>query len=245
MRERGGSTRNEWTFALAVLTACVAAFALTLRLTSTTSSAAAGTSADAPSPIELTALAQQATLRVATNACGVLTIGSGFVVDDTLLTNAHLVAHALEVKADQPIEPVLVPLLAVSTTTDLAAAVAPPAARLALAAVAPESGDSVVLAGHADGGDIEIRNGSVVGLVPGDAYGFDGPVLLIDAETRGGYSGGPVLDLDGSVVGMLSGFDRSTGLTLAVPLAEIASFLDELDGASPTAIDDAATCPAG
>ncbi len=253
MRERGDAPRNEWTFALGVLAACIAAFGLTLRFTSSTSSAAADLSNTPPSPLELRALAQQATLRIATNACGVLTIGSGFVVDDTLLTNAHLVEHAVEVKADQPIEPVIVPMLAVSSTTDLAAAVAPPAIAVTLASAEPEPGDSVILAGHADGGAIEVQDGGVVGLVPGDVYGFDGRVLLIEAETRGGYSGGPVFDLDGFVVGMLSGFDRSTGLTLAVPSTEIASFLVDI-GTDPAQIEggsraapfsSSAPCPIG
>ncbi len=245
MRERGNATRNEWTFALGVLAACLAAFGLTLRFTSSTSSAAADTSS--PSPLELRALAQQATLRIATNACGVLTMGSGFVVDDTLVTNAHLVEHAFEVKADQPIEPAIVPMLGVSSATDLAAAAAPPAVAVTLASAEPEPGDPVVLAGHADGGAIEVQDGLVVGLVPGDVYGFEGRVLLIEAETRGGYSGGPVFDLDGFVVGILSGFDRSTGLTLAVPSTEIASFLGQL-GAESAEIEggsSAASAPAG
>jgi S1-C subfamily serine protease len=210
---------REGPYALGVVVACVAVFLLVLRLTSGVS--AADSSLE---PVELRALAQQATLRLATGACGSVVRGSGFIVDEQLLTNAHLIGQADAVKADQPIDPVLTPMVALDSGSDLAAAVAPPAVSLVFATELARTGDAVVLAGHADGGAIEVRDGAIASRVPGQAYGFDSDVLLIDGTTRGGYSGGPVLDLSGRVVGMLSGFDRSTGLTIAVPSDVIIAF---------------------
>ncbi len=245
MRERGSATRNEWLFALCVLAACVFAFGLTLRFTSRTSSAADRPLAATPSSVELQALARQATLRIATNDCGVLTIGSGFVIDGALVTNAHLVGTATEIKADQPIDPVLVDVIVVAAGVDLAVADAPPAVGLVVAPERAEPGDNVVIAGHADGGAIEVQAGTVVSQVDGAAYGLDGQLLLIEAQTRGGYSGGPVLDLDGNVVGVLSGFDLATGLTIAIAAEELSDVLAESRLRPAPAEAPGGGCPVG
>lgn len=211
-------------FALGVILACVAVFVLVIRFTSGVSSADASLD-----PAELRALAQQSTLRVATGACGAVVLGSGFVIDEQLFTNAHLIGQANMVKADQPIDPVLVPVVAQDAGSDLAVAVAPPAVSLVFADRPPVVGDAVVLAGHADGGAIEVRDGLIANRVDGKAYGFSNDIVLIEGATRGGYSGGPVLDLSGRVVAILSGFDRATGLTVAVPSDVMLTFGDWAD----------------
>lgn len=212
---------QEGPFALGVILACVAVVMVVLRMTSGVSVAD-----ESLEPAELRALAQQSTLRIATGACGAVVLGSGFVIDEQLFTNAHLVGEANLVKADQPIDPVLVPVVAQDDGSDLAVAVAPPAVSLVFANRTPLVGDAVVLAGHADGGAIEVREGTIANRVAGAAYGFDTDVLLIEGATRGGYSGGPVLDLSGRVVAILSGFDRATGLTIAVPSDVMVAFRD-------------------
>lgn len=231
-------------FALAVLAVCIMVFAVIARLASPSASAP---DMAALSPVQLRALAQQATLRVSANACGRATLGSGVIIEGRLVTNAHVVEDAADVKADQPIDPVVVPVLAVDRRSDLAVAEQPAGVGLVLAgdvAVNAEAivGQSVTLAGHADGdGGIEIQPGIVSGRVPGDAYGYAVDVLLIDAQTRGGYSGGPVLDNAGNVVAILSGFDRSTGLSLAIPADIVRDFLDvssvEASGSAPIPSD--------
>lgn len=250
MGERADRDRSDAPFALVVFVACLSAVGLTFRL-------ATGSSAQSPiqseavtgealSTVELRALAGQATVRVAAGSCGSVTRGSGFVVGDWLLTNEHVVRGASELKADQPIEPVIVPIVHVSVATDLAAAEAPFALSLDLAVSPAGVGDRVLVAGHADGGAIESREAVVVNRVRGTAFGFDGDVLLLDVPTRPGYSGGPVLDTDGDVVGMLSGFDRATDLSLAVPADEIAAFLASLSEFPASATGpEPEPCPAG
>lgn len=195
--------------------------------------AAPSSSAPQPvlSPVALQALAQQATLRVSASTCGRVTLGSGVIIDGRLITNAHIVEGATDLKADQPIDPVVVPLTSIDVGRDLAAASQPAGVSLVLAsraAVNAETiaGQTVTLAGHADGGGIEVQSGVISARVPGAAYGYGVDVFLIDAQTRGGYSGGPVLDNAGNVVAILSGFDRATGLSLAIPADVIADFLD-------------------
>lgn len=241
-------------FGVIVVFVCFAAFGATMRLASGVSSAdgASGDAVPASSTdrvvvealpaAELRALAQQTTLRVAARGCGEVIHGSGFIVGDWLLTNEHLVNGVGELKADQPIEPIIVPVVGVSASADLAAAVAPPGVSLALSLVPPEVGDTVLLAGHADGESVEVQAGVVTNLVPGSAYGLGSEVLLIDATTRGGYSGGPVLDAAGDVVAILSGFDRTTGLTVAVPAEAISNFVEMLPQANTADPDGARVC---
>ncbi len=215
-------------FILAVLAVSVVVFATIARL--------AAPSASAPErpalpPVQLRALAQQATLRVSANDCGRVVLGSGVIINGWLLTNAHVVEGAVDVKADQPIDPIVLPVVSVDIGSDLAAAEQPAGVSLVLASdadVMAESivGRSVTLAGHADGGGIEIQFGVVSARVPGGAYGYGVDVLLIDAQTRGGYSGGPVLDESGNVIAILSGFDQTTGLSLAIPADVVSEFLE-------------------
>lgn len=213
-------------FILGVVAVCAVVFTVIAQLAAPSSSATQATL----EPIELRALAQQATLRVSANACGQVIRGSAVIIDGQLVTNAHIVDHAAEVKADQPIDPVVLPVLAVDAGSDLAVAGRPVGVTLALASVASVSADAVrglgvTLAGHADGGGIEIQPGVISARVPGAAYGYGVDVLLIDAETRGGYSGGPVLDDAGHVIAILSGFDRTTGLSVAIPADVVGAFL--------------------
>lgn len=229
MPERAGRRRSELGLALVAMLVCVVAVGATLRSAGGVSSAQGEVATtDSLSTVELRALARQATLRVAAGSCGHVTRGSGFVIGDWLLTNEHVVRGAAELKADQPIDPVIVPVVARSVLADIAASPAPAGLSLALAGAPAMIDDVVVVAGHADGGEIEVQEATVANRVPGTVFGHETDVLLIDVQTRGGYSGGPVLDGDGNVVAMLAGFDRSTELSVAVPADEIAVFLGGL-----------------
>lgn len=233
-------------FVVGVLTICIVVFGVIARLASPSSSTP---EAAQLSPVQLRALAQQATLRVAASACGQVTRGSGVIIDGLLVTNAHIVDGARDVKADQPIDPIVLPVVAVDLTADLAAAEQPAGVSLVLssdAAVTSEAviGQPVTIAGHADGGTIEVQTGVVTARVPGGAYGYGVDVLLIDAPTRGGYSGGPVMDGAGNVIAILSGFDRSTGLSVAIPADVVRGFLGDQrsDGLAGTPVlSDCAT----
>ena len=230
-------------FVLAVLGVSALVFAVIARLAEPSASIAQ----PELSAVEVRALAQQATLRVSASTCGRVTRGSGVIIDGRLVTNAHIVDGASELKADQPIDPVILPMVGLDTGVDLAAAEQPAGVSLVLAVpaqVAPESiaGAEITLAGHADGGAIEVQQGTVTARVPGGAYGYEADILLIDAQTRGGYSGGAVLDRSGNVVGILSGFDQATGLSLAIPADVVRDFLA---GANQSATLIEADCGVG
>lgn len=234
-------------FLAVVLLACLVVFVVVARIATAAAAPgqeAANDSVPSASPtVEPTlsatqrqALIQQATLRTAVRACGAVTHGSGVIIDGYLVTNAHVVGGGVEIKADQPIEPVVVPVVALDPQVDLAAAEPPAGVTLGLAsdrAVAPDSivGTEVLLAGHVDGRTLEIRTGTVALRASGAPYGIGSDVLLIDAETRGGYSGGPVLDSDGRVIAILTGFDRVTERSIAIPADVVRSFLETASAA--------------
>ncbi|MGI9610847.1 MAG: hypothetical protein ACR2NL_11210, partial [Acidimicrobiia bacterium] len=89
---------------------------------------AAGTSGlpnDVLSPqerIDLAAQAQISTVRVAARACPGVIHGSGFVVDGLLFTSGHIAAHDQRLKVDRPGHPVESPVMATSTSLDVAVA---------------------------------------------------------------------------------------------------------------------------
>ena len=80
-------------------------------------------------------------------------------------------------------------------------------------------GDPVVFAGHASGGHSVVREGTVHLFADGATYGVDGPVMLVDGVSTVGFSGGPVLDLNGQVVGVLQGYEPNLRLTIAITVS--------------------------
>lgn len=207
----------------------------------------AGPADDALSPLadversEVSSTAEGQTVRLAARTCEGLLRGSGFVVDGVLLTNAHLVVGADEVKVDRAVAAQLAPVMVREPGLDVAAidVVGSSSGQgLQWSSVDPVPGTPVVLAGH-PGGEAFGTTEAVVQLRDtGTPWGVDGDVLLIDAVTIGGFSGGPVLDRDGRVVAMLHGFDATTDLTVAIPADELIDWLEF----GPTTTDSAPEC---
>lgn len=190
---------------------------------------AALTAEDRTAPMTLseetlaTALVEQSTVRVVARGCDGVIRGSGFGASGILFTNKHLTLGSDQIKVDQSGTPVIRPVLGRSERLDIATA-APIAVReLDLATQGPEPGEPLLLGGHAGGGDLVIIAGVAKAEVDGESYGIDGRLLLIDAVTTGGFSGGPVVNRNGDVVAMLQGFDHVTGLTLAVPVEALSA----------------------
>ena len=79
-------------------------------------------------------------------------------------------------------------------------------------------GETVVVAGSPGGGEVLVRTANVVGEVSGRVPGDPLTSLLLDVEAQPGDSGGPVLDLDGRLIGIVYARSNADGRALVIPL---------------------------
>jgi S1-C subfamily serine protease len=180
------------------------------------------------------------TVRVTGAGCGATTIGTGFAVDDLLLTNSHVVGDGERFQVDQRsvdggAAPVRLPVTMLHPGIDGAAGPADQAgfgnvdaAPLRWADQPATAGQPVLLAGYGGGRRLTVLDATVHAVVDGAAYGNDGQVLLLDREVVAGFSGGPVVDRDGQVVGMVRAYDSVTGLSIATPTALLTEAADSI-----------------
>ncbi len=174
--------------------------------------------------VQLTAQAEISTVRVAARACPGAIRGSGFVVEDLLFTAKHLVTHDDRVKVDRPGRPVLTSIIGATAELDIAVARADDlvALPLALASAGPPENETVFVAGFPDGNEMQTSEAVIVRYADAAAWGVAGErVMLLQVEIRKGFSGGPVLNRDGELIGMLTGQDQVTGLAVAIPADEL------------------------
>lgn len=169
--------------------------------------------------------------------------GSGFLYDDRghIVTNFHVIESAAELQvtfADGEVRgarPV-----GSDPTNDLAVIrVEPrPEGRRALALGDSESlevGRFVIAIGHPFGLDQTLTTGVVSGLgrvIESPDRTFIGEIIQTDAAINQGNSGGPLLDLEGRVVGVNSAIvsptGASAGIGYAIPAATVARVAPEL-----------------
>ncbi len=158
------------------------------------------------------------------------TVGSGFPIGNCLLTNHHIVDGASYVaigrarSAASPEIETWGSVVAASPDTDVAV-VAGGEGQIGIAATFSSDsvsiGQPITMVGYHGGASVVSRDGLVHAVVDGLPYGISGPVILIDTLASQGMSGGPVLNREGEVVGMLSRIDELTSLTVAIPTGSL------------------------
>jgi S1-C subfamily serine protease len=176
--------------------------------------------------------AQQVTVRIRSLGCDRFGIGSGFVLPGgVVVTNRHVIDQPRQVTLNtwdgRSLE---ASVTGIAVDSDLAVlqledAVDLPVAELRTTPVSV--GETVVAVGYPGGGPATVTTGSVVGLVDGELLGEPSAVLRVDATIRQGNSGGPLLDEDGRVVGVVFALEVGTGYGLAVP---VTTLLERLEG---------------
>jgi S1-C subfamily serine protease len=174
--------------------------------------------------IDLIAQSQVSTVRVAARACPGVVRGSGFVVEDLLITSGHIARHDQQLKIDRPGQPVESVIMATSASLDLAVADGGGvvAVEMTMANYPAPEGEVVLLAGFPDGGELEAFEATIARYAPSSEWGMQGRrVMLLEPGIRAGFSGGPVLNRDGDLIGMLAGVDSVTGLAVAIPSDEL------------------------
>lgn len=165
-------------------------------------------------------------------------LGSGFVIGDgRIVTNRHVVAGADQLVVttwdgrDEVVE-----VVAAATVSDLAvvevAGSLPHAVELG---EDPDVGEPVVAAGYPEGGAFRLSPGEVTGYASVTDGSEGGDVIVVDATIRQGNSGGPLVDEEGRLVGVVYAMRVSDSAGLAIPVSRLERVLslDDLDPVEP------------
>ena len=159
-----------------------------------------------------TRAAQQLTLRVRNISCAGVATGSGFALDEhTIITNRHVIegAAALELNAwDGSSIEADVDQASTARLVDIAATrVAQSLPTVAEPGPQPKPGERVTAVGYPLGGPLTVSPGRVTRILDGRSlptgFAFDGEVIEVSSKIKQGNSGGPLLDRQGRLVGVV------------------------------------------
>jgi S1-C subfamily serine protease len=182
--------------------------------------------------------AREFTVRIRALGCNRIGTGSGFVLDDGLIvTNRHVVGQPREVAIstwdgrsfDATVD-------GIAQDADLAV-IRVNAPGLPRATVREEPaiiGESIAVIGYPGGGGSTITTGRVLGFTDGPILGETVPAIRVDAEVRPGNSGGPLIDTEGRVIGVIFALSGPGGAGLAVPVDVLIARLDRQGFQPPT-----------
>lgn len=176
--------------------------------------------------------AQEFTVRIRALGCVRFGVGSGFVLPGGIVaTNRHVIDEPREVTVntwDGVTFPTVVSGMAVDSDLallQLAADVELPVAQLRVAPVTV--GEPVIVVGYPGGGPATITSGTVLGLVDGEVLNEPTDVIRVDARVQPGNSGGPLLDEDGLVVGVIFAQEVGSERGLAVPIQTLLERIEQ------------------
>ena len=165
-------------------------------------------------------------------------LGSGIVidVDGLILTNAHVVEGAAEIHVRRPDgEDMTTALVGTDPDSDLALVRVADTTGLVPAPLGDSDGIEVGSHVVAIGSPLGLHHTVTAGVLSAKARGLDGSgleYLQTDAAVNPGSSGGPLLDLSGKVIGVItaivSGAGENVGLNFAIPINEVKAVLPAL-----------------
>jgi S1-C subfamily serine protease len=166
--------------------------------------------------------AREFTVRIRSLGCARLGTGSGFVLDDGLIvTNRHVVGQPREISIstwDGRSFDALVEGIALDADLAVIKVVGADLPMATLRTTPVTIGEPIAVIGYPGGGPATITTGRVLGFTDGPVLGESTPAIVIDAEVRQGNSGGPLIDADGDIVGVIFALSRESGNGLAVPV---------------------------
>ena len=178
------------------------------------------------------------TVRIRALGCDRFGTGSGFVLDDGLIvTNRHVVGQPREVAITTwDGRSFAARVDGIARDADLAV-IRVSGLDLPVATVRTEPaviGEQVAAIGYPGGGGATITTGVVLGFTDGPILGEQVPAIRVSAEVRPGNSGGPLIDAEGRVIGVIFATTGPGGDGLAVPVDVLVDRLDA-QGFSPPA----------
>jgi S1-C subfamily serine protease len=182
-------------------------------------------------------------IRAIAPSCQKVLEGSGFVLSpDRVMTNAHVVAGANSVAVEASGNPYDATVVSYDPTVDIAILAVPnlPAGPLAFADAAVKGGTDALVLGYPGGGGFvatPARVREIIQLSGPDIYRdstVNREVYTIRATVEQGNSGGPLIDLNGKVLGVVFGAavdDNDTGFVLTAK--EVAGQLAKIGDTAP------------
>ncbi len=223
------STRNHWLAAGGLALALVSASQALRSVDQTTFDVRSVSESTAVSATVSAAANIVPVVRITAQTCQGLEAGSGFVLGHGIVvTAAHVVDGASTATVEvEGIGPQTASVIGIDgdgrdvALLYVAALADDPEVEISHA-VTLERGTPVSAAGHPRGGIRQTLAGAVLGYVDSGPIAADGGrVLTVNAAFEPGMSGGPVVDLNGRVVGVAIGVERNSGTGIAVPTAAI------------------------
>lgn len=165
-------------------------------------------------------------VRLDATTCSGSGVGSGFLISPMLVaTAAHVVDGAVAIGLTQGGRTTVGHVIGIDDATDVAlvqTTVPLSGYVFSLARVEPPVGTSVGVIGYPEGGPVSFNQGSISGLdrtVPFNGRPRAG-LIQTDAALNPGNSGGPLLLVDGTVIGLADAVDEAaTGIGYAIPAA--------------------------
>ncbi len=218
---RGGRRHGLWPLVAGFLTG----WTLLLLAFGSGAEQAVGDAEPPEAGLSVDARALAAAMRVETRGCGQRGGGTAVATTEGILTNRHVVegASGLMVAGSSVFGRALAPGM------DAALLESPAqwsAQTLTLAEELPAEGEVVTVAGYPAGGALVVLTGSVLSHSDQTWWGEgSGPLLIVDVQVSPGWSGGPVLDSEGQLVGIVRGTESSTGVTLVEPSVALLEWL--------------------
>ncbi|HYF47347.1 MAG TPA: trypsin-like peptidase domain-containing protein [Acidimicrobiales bacterium] len=185
--------------------------------------------ADPPTRLEVAA---DQVLRIRSTSPCMSSTGSGFVVDGHLVTNRHVIEGAQTIQVETwDGRNVPVGEARIGVETDLGVIDLPPGGRRRVDELPfgdePEPGASLIAVGYAQGGPAVTTRGVFLDEPRGRRFGEPDRVLRMNVSVRPGNSGGPLLDDEGNVVGVVFAYETATLHGLAVPRERIEQVLSD------------------
>jgi S1-C subfamily serine protease len=184
-------------------------------------------------------------IRAIAPSCQKVLEGSGFVLSpDRVMTNAHVVAGANSVTVEASGNPYDATVVSYDPTIDIAILSVPnlPSGPLAFANTPVTSGTQAIVMGYPGGGGFvptPARIRELIELSGPDIYRsatVNREVYTVRASVEQGNSGGPLIDLNGEVLGVVFGAavdDNDTGFVLTAK--EVAAQLAHIGDTAPVA----------
>jgi S1-C subfamily serine protease len=206
---------------------------------------AAPDAALANSPVVAATQRSVVKIRAIAPSCQKVLEGSGFVLSpDRVMTNAHVVAGANSVTVEASGNPYDATVVSYDPTVDIAILSVPnlPPGPLAFANAPATSGTEAIVMGYPGGGGFvatPARIRELIELSGPDIYRnatVNREVYTVRASVEQGNSGGPLIDLNGQVLGVVFGAavdDNDTGFVLTAK--EVAAQLAHIGDTTPVA----------